>query len=89
MVENQKTQKQATAVAVGLNTMVIPPGTQIYFVGAVENKHIIRAGMIEKNLDLIWADGMIGVMPVFTDKIKAIKYAGDKFEVFTVEVKAV
>ena len=30
------------------------------------------------DLNMTWADGMVGVMPVFTNKKKAIKYAGPK-----------
>jgi len=42
----------------------------------VEGKHAINVFGKKVELDLTWTDGMIGVVPVFSNKKKAIKYAG-------------
>jgi hypothetical protein len=70
-----------------VHDFVMPPRTKLYYVGAVERKHILQIRELEKELDFIWADGMIGMMPVFDNEIKARKYAGDKFEVFNCEIR--
>jgi len=63
----------------------------IYFVGLVfDKKEIELRGQFGKqniSLDLKWADGMIGVMPVFKEMLDAINFADKKAQVY--EVKTV
>jgi len=47
-----------------------------YAVEAIESYHEVRTPVGKCNIKLSWADGMCGVMPVFTNKKKAQKYAG-------------
>jgi len=47
-----------------------------YAVPGVEREHKVKTPFGEANLALSWADGMCGVMPVFTNKRLAKKYAG-------------
>ena len=47
-----------------------------YAVSAVCSKHKITTPLGQHWLPLIWADSMCGVLPVFTNKRKAQKYAG-------------
>jgi len=47
-----------------------------YVSGLVEGTHAITVFGRKVKLDLTWADGMVGVIPVFSNKKKAIKYAG-------------
>jgi hypothetical protein len=56
-----------------------------YLVGAVERtKSLEISGSIAKpSLDLEWADGMVGVCPVFSNYRKARKYANKRSKVFT------
>ena len=47
-----------------------------YAVEVIETEHGIETTVGRSNIKLSWADGMCGVMPVFTNKKKAQKYAG-------------
>jgi hypothetical protein len=47
-----------------------------YVVSVISKNHEIDSPMGRGVLPLVWADGMCGVMPVFTDKTKATDYAG-------------
>jgi len=49
-----------------------------YAVAAIRKKHEVMTPFGKSTLDLVWTDGMCGVLPVFTNKRKAIKYAGSK-----------
>jgi len=49
---------------------------RFYAVGAVVRSHDVQTILGTQSLELTWADGMIGVIPVFTNKKKAKKYAG-------------
>jgi hypothetical protein len=40
----------------------------------------------EVDLTLNWADGMCGVMPVFTNMKDAKKYAGKKYEILKAQI---
>ena len=52
---------------------------KLYLVGEVRRKHKVTiGGVIPAEIDMKWAPGMIGVMPVFDDKKLAEKYAGDR-----------
>jgi len=61
-----------------------------YIVGGVEKSHPVGFGegvvsSVEfKEMSLTWADGMIGVCPVFTNLRKAKKYA-DGLAIYTVQ----
>jgi len=57
-----------------------------YLVGAVKQKHPISILGGEVELDLVFADGMIGCCPVFDSKEKAEKYASEKFPIFTINL---
>ncbi len=39
----------------------------------------------EVEVDLTWADGQTGCIPVFTNKKKAMQLAGDKYPVVSME----
>ncbi len=58
----------------------------LYAVGAVEKDHAIDMFGKEHKLDLTWADGMIGVMPVFDNEAAAKEYADGKFEILRIKV---
>ena len=47
-----------------------------YAVSAICRKIKLTTPLGETTLDLIWADGMCGALPVFTNKRKAQKFAG-------------
>ena len=57
-----------------------------YAIGAIERKHSVSFSRGEISIPLIWTDGMVGVLPVFSDKKKAEKYAGKDFNVFAFTV---
>ena len=56
-----------------------------YIVLALEAKRPVNVFAIEKELHCSWADGMVGVCPVFGSKTKAKKYAGKKATVLEIE----
>jgi len=63
---------------------------KIYYVGAVCNSQELDIGYGRKvSLKMCWADGMIGALPVFTNKKLAKKYAGEYpvFEVACLPIK--
>jgi len=41
--------------------------------------------ILEAEINISWADGMVGAIPVFKDKESAVKYAG-KVRVFEIEM---
>ena len=47
-----------------------------YAVGAIKKEHEVSTPFGKAKLDLTWTDGMCGVLPVFTNKKVAKKYAG-------------
>jgi len=62
---------------------------KLYVVGGVSKKHdVMQAGTVTE-LELSWADGMIGVLPVFNDKEKAEKYADNEFTILTIMVEKI
>jgi hypothetical protein len=48
---------------------------KIYVVGAISKSHDITIMGQTSSLPLTWADGMVGVCPIFFDKEKALEYA--------------
>ena len=57
-----------------------------YVVGAIKKQHDINVLGRHKALDLTWADGMVGVLPVFETMMAAELYAGDSgLPIFCVE----
>ena len=52
-----------------------------YGVLLIEHKHKATTPFGETTINLSWADGMCGVMPVFTNKKLAKKYAGEGVEI--------
>jgi hypothetical protein len=66
---------------------------KIYIVMALRREMKIRAGEEVQELDMQWADGMIGVMAVFEDGESAMKYVGDSgidiLEATVVETKKI
>jgi len=61
-----------------------------YFVGAVLKQHPVDLGNLgEQDLPLIWADGMIGVMPVFDNYQDAKKYARNDFQIIQIKAETI
>lgn len=64
-----------------------------YYVGVITHKHDTKVSVygVEFTLPikLEWTDGMIGVLPVFTNKKKALKYANKKYTVFEIVGKSI
>ena len=58
----------------------------VYAISAVKKQHDISICGVTRPLDLTWADGMIGVLPVFKNKKAAKKYAGKNIEVLSFTV---
>jgi len=59
-------------------------GKHYYIVGALKKEHPINFPTSSEEgipLPLSWADGMIGVLPVFDSYETAIEYAGGKYEI--------
>lgn len=50
----------------------------MYLVTVMKSSLGIEVMGLNRDLDLIWADGMVGVVPVFSDYQEALKYAGGK-----------
>jgi len=70
----------------------IPPmttGTKLYLVMAVAKQHDVSIWGSRATLPLTWADGMIGVVPVFSTAEDAVRYADGKYEVGEVEATEV
>ena len=82
-----KEQAQTTDMNASNVTSVIPPNTTLYLVCAVQKQQAVemKAYGIKQNLPLTWADGMIGVLPVFIDREKAEKYANGNFSIWEVK----
>ena len=57
-----------------------------YAIGAVERRRSVSFPGGKTSILLIWADDMVGVLPVFSNKKKAEKYAGKDFQVFAFTV---
>ncbi len=57
---------------------------KFFAVGVIESKHTVELYGFEKKLHLIWADGMVGVIPVFENQDAAKKYADDNQIIFEV-----
>ncbi len=48
-----------------------------YTVSIIEKEKQVKTPLGKRTLSLVWTDGKIGVMPVFTNKKKAKKYSGN------------
>lgn len=59
--------------------------TTIYMVGCVEKQKEITTPYGVKKLDMDWADGMIGVCPVFSTREQAEKYSKN-LEIIELEI---
>lgn len=57
---------------------------KMYLVPTLKKEHGVSVGAFKANIELSWADGMIGVLPVFRTKKDANKYAG-KVQILTIE----
>ena len=56
--------------------MTMAKRKRYYAVGTIETKREVDIGGVHvAEMDLTWADGMVGVMAIFTNKKKAVKYA--------------
>lgn len=49
----------------------------------------INGNGFKTKLELSWAEGMIGVMPVFDSLEAAVKYYGDNFKMLSFDVEAI
>jgi hypothetical protein len=58
-----------------------------FFVGGVEKEHDIDLFGRRQKLPLTWADGMIGVLPVFVSQEAAETYSAGKLQVYSVHVE--
>ena len=59
----------------------------LYVVGAVKQSNPVSVLGREHDLPLTWADGMIGVLPVFDNISDANEYADGKYQILQIEVK--
>ena len=59
---------------------------RFYIIGVVEKSHSVTP-LGWNQLKLSWADGMIGVCAVFTNKKKALKYAGKEFLIIAAKME--
>jgi uncharacterized membrane protein YdcZ (DUF606 family) len=60
----------------------------VYVVMCLKKSHPVEIPQtgIESDLQLNWADGMCGVMPVFTNKKLARRYAGKRFDILKAQI---
>jgi len=60
---------------------------RIYAVGVCEESKALWVWNMQIKLDMTWADGQIGVMPIFSTKKAAQKYLGStKAPIISMEV---
>lgn len=60
---------------------------QYYMVmGLFKDWDVDVSGVMTTKIDLSFADGMTGVIPIFTNKRKAKKFAGKKYTVIPCEI---
>ena len=62
---------------------------KLYVVLALISERLVRLDSdpaLDLPMKMDWADGMCGAMPVFSNKRKAHRYAGKKFQVIKAEV---
>jgi hypothetical protein len=57
----------------------------MYMVMCLVDSRDIALGESTAKLEMSWADGMVGVMPIFDDEESAYQYAGEKYEVLAIE----
>jgi len=59
----------------------------LYAVGALKTEIEIESswGLKAQTLPLDWADGMVGVIPLFSNRKKAERYADKRFPIIVVE----
>jgi len=58
----------------------------VYVVMCLKKSHPVDVVGREIDLTLNWADGMCGVMPVFTNMKDAKKYAQKKYEILKAQI---
>ena len=64
--------------------------TKLFMVLAVAQKIAVANeahDVVKEDVKLNWADGMVGAVPVFTDREKAIEYADDRASIHELEVE--
>jgi hypothetical protein len=63
-----------------------PDYRDLYAVGQLSAKRLVKVLGEQVSLDMCWAKGMVGVLPLFNNEKDAKAYAGDILEVtqFTV-----
>lgn len=59
----------------------------IYMVYSLVSEHKINIGYHKQPLSLTWADGMIGVLPIFNNREDAEKYSDGLFPIVESEVE--
>jgi hypothetical protein len=57
-----------------------------YIVMCLKKSHPLAFGGQEIDLELNWADGMCGAMPIFKNRKSAEKYAENKYEIVKVKI---
>jgi len=57
----------------------------VYVVCGLSKAQTLNTG---QHLPLAWADGMIGVLPVFATRKEAEQYAGEKYEILEFRIPA-
>lgn len=67
--------------------MTEPVGTKVWMVLAVKEGIEVIAFGTHHPLNLLWAEGMVGVVPVFADEDSARKYAEGRYIVKACVVK--
>lgn len=60
--------------------------SSFFMVAAVEKQHKATFLSVEQDIPLVWADGMVGVIPVFKDRDSAELYADNHFAVLELKV---
>lgn len=84
---NESKKRKTTSKGMTAATPVVPLVMQFFFTGGVEKEHGVDILGRTHPLPLTWADGMIGVIPVFETREAAETYADGKLRVYSVEVE--
>ncbi len=61
--------------------------TTFYGVCVIEKEHDVTVQETKQPLNLTWADGMVGVMPIFKSYSAAKKYAGKNLDIVEFQLK--
>jgi len=57
-----------------------------YLVGALSKSHNVMINDFKTEIDLTFADGMVGVLPVFESLESAEKYADGEAQIFAIQI---